>query len=85
MTTVLAAYLHRNCIGRCDAKCYDAKGTTCRCACGGRNHGVGHDQALRNAKEDNDNTAKTITALEKVFTRVALQRKTSHSRQNRRT
>ena len=28
-------------IGRCDAKCHDAKGDKCKCVCGGLNHGVG--------------------------------------------
>lgn len=26
---------------RCDARCSDAKGHTCECACGGKNHGKG--------------------------------------------
>lgn len=26
---------------RCDVRCYDAKGPTCKCICGGRNHGAG--------------------------------------------
>ena len=25
--------------GRCDARCYDAKGSLCVCCCGGLNHG----------------------------------------------
>jgi len=32
--------------GRCDAKCYTAKGGRCTCCCGGRNHGVGADRAI---------------------------------------
>jgi hypothetical protein len=36
---------------RCDAKCYDAKGSICRCVCGGRNHGKGLDEALSNCRE----------------------------------
>lgn len=31
---------------RCDASCYNAKGDKCCCVCGGKNHGVGFDQAL---------------------------------------
>lgn len=37
-------------IRRCDARCYKAKGPkeTCRCVCGGENHGAGHEEALAN-------------------------------------
>jgi len=35
-------------VRRCDAGCYDAKGSDCHCICGGANHGVG----LRIALED---------------------------------
>lgn len=34
--------------GRCDAKCYGASGGVCHCCCGGRNHGVGLNQAIEN-------------------------------------
>ena len=34
--------------GRCDAKCYNAKSSRCRCICGGVNHGVGLRQAVLN-------------------------------------
>jgi len=33
-------------LGRCDANCYDAKGTECHCICGGANHGVGFEVAI---------------------------------------
>jgi len=33
---------------RCDAKCYNAKGPKCTCVCGGRNHGVGINNAIHN-------------------------------------
>ena len=32
----------------CDERCYDAKGMTCSCICGGKNHGMGLKQALIN-------------------------------------
>jgi len=32
----------------CNARCYNAKGKRCTCICGGKNHGVGYDQALDN-------------------------------------
>lgn len=28
---------------RCDARCVNAKRSSCECQCGGRNHGGGHD------------------------------------------
>ena len=36
---------------RCDGWCYDAKSTTCHCVCGGKNHGVGEQQAIENTKQ----------------------------------
>jgi hypothetical protein len=36
---------------RCDARCYDAKGGTCDCCCGGKNHGAGLKQAKSNVQE----------------------------------
>ncbi|HUS49557.1 MAG TPA: hypothetical protein VMZ91_05295 [Candidatus Paceibacterota bacterium] len=36
---------------RCDAKCYSAKGQDCHCCCGGLNHGIGFDAAMKNMKE----------------------------------
>lgn len=35
--------------GRCDARCYNAKGDRCKCICDGHNHGVGLNQAIENA------------------------------------
>lgn len=32
----------------CDAKCYNATTKKCTCICGGRNHGVGKEQAIIN-------------------------------------
>ena len=36
---------------RCDERCYNAKGKRCTCVCGGKNHGVGQEQANKNTKE----------------------------------
>ena len=36
---------------KCDEKCYRGSGPRCDCCCGGRNHGVGRDQAVRNLKD----------------------------------
>lgn len=33
--------------GRCDAKCYNAKGHHCTCICGGINHGKGLKHAIQ--------------------------------------
>lgn len=32
---------------RCDARCYNAKNRKCTCVCGGANHGVGLQAAIR--------------------------------------
>lgn len=34
----------------CDARCYSAKGTNCRCFCNGANHGKGLQFAIDNCK-----------------------------------
>lgn len=31
--------------GRCDARCYNAKGPKCKCVCSALNHGVGLSEA----------------------------------------
>jgi hypothetical protein len=50
MTALISVYRSGGvCVGRCDARCHNAKaGTPCNCICGGSNHGVGGDQALEN-------------------------------------
>lgn len=44
---------------RCDARCYDAKGPNCDCCCGGKNHGVGLDQAIKNMQDQADEILET--------------------------
>lgn len=51
MTTLIAVYSSRGCIGRCDAKCYEATSPDCDCICGGINHGAGRNQAIANTAE----------------------------------
>lgn len=51
MTTLIAVYNSEGCIGRCDAKCYNAVHPRCTCVCGGKNHGVGLAQAQANVWE----------------------------------
>jgi len=51
MTTLMAVYDADSCVGQCDAECYDATVPGCGCICGGRNHGAGLPQAIRNTLE----------------------------------
>lgn len=44
---------------RCNARCYNARGPICICCCGGRNHGIGLDQAIQNMNDDVDEILKT--------------------------
>ncbi len=50
MATLIAAYNSEGCVGRCDAKCYEASDPVCDCICGGMNHGAGHKQASANTQ-----------------------------------
>lgn len=61
MTTIISVFADRGCVGLCDARCYNAKQPSelkeprrnaCICICGGRNHGVGVAQAVRNNHRD---------------------------------
>lgn len=52
----------------CNARCYNAKGSKCRCICGGKNHGVGYSKALDNAHSE----ATWDNVLEKGFTIISL-------------
>lgn len=51
MTTLIAVYNSEGCVGRCDARCYDAAEPDCDCICAGRNHGAGKQQAMDNTRE----------------------------------
>jgi hypothetical protein len=48
VTTLLTVGNDSGVVGRCDAKCYNAKHPHCNCVCGGVNHGVGLATAVRN-------------------------------------
>ncbi len=50
MTTIYAVYNSDGCVGRCDAKCHEAKGEECHCICGGVMHGVGSKIAREDRK-----------------------------------
>lgn len=49
--TLISVHNSSGCVGRCDARCYDAKEPACHCICGGSNHGAGEKQALENTQE----------------------------------
>ncbi|MCG3209846.1 MAG: hypothetical protein FOGNACKC_03473 [Anaerolineae bacterium] len=51
MTTLIAVYTSDGCVGRCDAKCYNATSAECDCVCGGANHGAGFQQAAENTRQ----------------------------------
>jgi hypothetical protein len=51
VTTVIGVYNSDGCVGRCDAKCYEAQSGTCSCICGGINHGAGLERARENTLE----------------------------------
>jgi hypothetical protein len=51
MTTMISVHNSDGCVGRCDAKCHNAKHAVCHCVCGGRNHGAGKQQAIENTRE----------------------------------
>jgi len=57
MTTLIAVYSgtddkgHPICVGRCDAKCYEAQHHHCECICGGLNHGAGLSRAIDQTRE----------------------------------
>jgi hypothetical protein len=51
MSTLIAVYNSEGCVGRCDAKCYEAKEPACDCICRGANHGAGLTKAMENTRE----------------------------------
>jgi len=51
MSTLIYAMAGGKCIGKCDENCYNAEHPECTCICGGRNHGKGKDQAIKNTEK----------------------------------
>lgn len=51
MTTLIAVYNSEGCVGRCDARCYNATGGDCDCICRGANHGAGLTKATANTQQ----------------------------------
>jgi len=50
VVTLIARYASEGCVGRCDAKCYNAEEDECDCICGGANHGAGIQTAMDNTR-----------------------------------
>ena len=55
--TLIAIYKDEKCVGRCDARCYNAKGEDCHCICKGSNHGKGYDEARANTNANGEKLA----------------------------
>jgi hypothetical protein len=66
MTTLIAVYNSDGCVGRCDAKCYEAVDPDCDCVCGGRNHGVGRAQAATNTAALVDPTGELRARMQEM-------------------
>lgn len=49
--TLIAVYNSDGCVGRCDARCYNAECEECKCICGGANHGAGLKKAQDNTRQ----------------------------------
>lgn len=49
-STLLALYLGRDLVGRCDVQCYDGSDTRCVCVCTGLNHGVGLEAGVEQTR-----------------------------------
>jgi hypothetical protein len=51
VAVLIAVWTGDGCVGRCDAKCYNAWGPECHCICRGANHGAGKQEAIENTRE----------------------------------
>lgn len=72
MTTLIAVYNSDGCVGRCDARCYEAAEEECDCICGGRNHGAGQERALGNTRELAESWLEQARANGQDITRAEL-------------
>jgi len=61
MTTLIHVRNSEGTVGRCDAKCYEAKGPVCDCICHGMNHGAGLERAI---ERTSNLTAEMIKGIE---------------------
>jgi len=50
MGSLIYQHNGQHCTGKCDSNCYNATGPICDCICGGKNHGVGLEQAKENTR-----------------------------------
>ncbi|MBA7637589.1 hypothetical protein ES703_45235 [subsurface metagenome] len=53
--------------GRCDQRCYNAKGPKCNCICGGINHGKGKKQAIDNTVKNRDSLIEWLQVVNLTF------------------
>lgn len=58
---------------RCDAKCYNAKGSQCKCVCAGINHGVGPNQAIDKTREHTEPIRYKMEAGEFIINHATYQ------------
>jgi len=58
--TLISVHNSEGCVGRCDARCYDAIHADCDCVCGGSNHGKGEAQAVANTAAHAEEWVKAI-------------------------
>lgn len=71
MTTLISVHNSTGCIGRCDAKCYNAALPECTCICKGANHGAGESQATQKTREiikDRFNLSLPLSVLAEPLT-----------------
>lgn len=74
MTTILIRKNKDGAItGRCNAKCYNAKGKKCHCVCGGVNHGMGRNEAILFSSQHIDVLQDLHKSAEVVFKQGQLQ------------
>jgi hypothetical protein len=51
MATLISVFNSKGeCVGRCDANCYEASDPHCDCICQGENHGMGLGNATKNTE-----------------------------------
>jgi hypothetical protein len=73
VTTLIAVYGSDGPVGRCDARCYDARpGTGCDCICGGANHAAGLRQAEDNTRAQAGRWAERARAAGQDVSRTVL-------------
>lgn len=72
MATLIAVYLGRMCVNRCDQKCYGARTPrdNCECICGGMNHAVGLVRAEANTRASSQDWVERSLAKGMEFDQV---------------